>query len=185
MFYYKSLESSFLRKVLFLLCLFTGLNLYSSEYMQCNFNKQLGSEITTKLSSIREQTANTCLICEGQVCSMKIWPKKEKGNSMVCERLFCTPEKIRKVVGEEIPTDLRPGKSKIEFTYKITEKGKVKDVMITSVKGVMNERDAYRWVTGVTRRTVFLPLVIKGKTYEINNLSATMTANLGAYDAGN
>ena len=27
----------------------------------------------------------------------------------------------------------------------------------------LNYREAYRWVTGVTRRTLFLPLVVNGK----------------------
>ena len=48
----------------------------------------------------------------------------------------------------------------------------------------MNNREAYRWVTGVTRRTLFLPLVVNGKAKEIINLSATMDAHFGPYDAG-
>ena len=91
---------------------------------------------------------------------------------------------MRQVVGEEIPTDITPGKSQIEFTYRITTKGKVQDVDIISVKGVMNNREAYRWVTGVTRRTLFVPLVVKGRSYEIINLSATMNAMFGPFDAG-
>ena len=77
-----------------------------------------------------------------------------------------------------------PGSSHIEFTYRVTSKGKVQDVQITSVEGVMNNREAYRWVTGVTRRTLFLPLVVNGKAKEIINLSATMDAHFGPYDAG-
>ena len=161
-----------------------SVNIFALDTMQCNFDKQLGKNLTGKLSSIRDRTVNTCLICEGNSCSMKIWPNNQKGDAMVCQRLFCTPQKIRKVVGEEIPADITPGNSSIEFTYKITEKGKVRDVQITSVEGVMNEREAYRWVTGVTKRTVFLPLVINGKAYEITNLSATMKAMFGPYDAG-
>jgi len=98
--------------------------------------------------------------------------------------VFCTPKKIRKIQGEEIPTDLGIGKSKFEFSYKITEKGRVRDVKIISLQGVMNERDAYRWTTGLTKRVTYLPLKIKGKTYEITNLSAVLFVNTGPFDGG-
>jgi hypothetical protein len=96
--------------------------------------------------------------------------------------VFCTPKKIRKIQGEEIPADLRIGKSKFDFSYKITAKGRVRDVKIISVVGVMNERDAYRWTTGLTKRVTYLPVKIKGKTYEITNLSAILFVNTGAFD---
>ena len=174
----------FMRKILLLFAFVFASNVFAVEAMMCNFDKELGKNITDKLELIREKTIDTCLKCEGDSCQMKIWPSNKKGDAMVCQRLFCTPQKIRKVAGEEIPADITPGNSSIEFTYKITEKGKVRDVQITSVEGVMNEREAYRWVTGVTKRTVFLPLVINGKAYEITNLSATMKAMFGPYDAG-
>ena len=98
--------------------------------------------------------------------------------------MFCNPKKIRKIQGEEIPTDLGIGKSKFEFSYKITEKGRVRDVKIISLQGVMNERDAYRWTTGLTKRVTYLPLMIKGKTYEITNLSAVLFVNTGPFDSG-
>jgi len=46
----------------------------------------------------------------------------------------------------------------------------------------MNERDAYRWTTGLTKRVTYLPIKIKGKTYEITNLSAVLFVNTGAFD---
>ena len=173
-----------MKKIFLLFSLIFLSNLCFAETLHCNFDKELGKNITDKLSSIREKTINTCLKCEGESCEMKAWPSKQKGDAMVCQRLFCTPQKIRKVVGEEIPADITPGRSRIEFTYRITTKGKVQDVNIISVKGVMNNREAYRWVTGVTRRTLFVPLVVGGKSYEIINLSATMNAMFGPYDAG-
>ena len=176
--------SDFMKKILILFSIILANNLFAAQPIQCNFDKELGKNIADKLISIREKTINTCLKCAGESCDMKIWPSKQKGDAMVCQRLFCTPQKIRKVVGEEIPTDITPGKTKIEFTYRITMKGKVQDVNITSVVGVMNKREAYRWVTGVTRRTLFVPLEVEGKAYEIINLPATMIAAFGPFDAG-
>ena len=92
--------------------------------------------------------------------------------------------KIKKVVGhDEIPVGLTPGRSKIQFTYNINTKGKVRGVEIKSVKGTMNRREAYGWVSSVTGRTVFLPLVVNNETFEIINLSATMNAVVGSYDS--
>lgn len=173
-----------MRKILLLFAFVFASNVFSVEAMMCNFDKELGKNIADKLELIREKTIDTCLKCEGDSCQMKIWPSNKKGDAMVCQRLFCTPQKIRKVAGEEITADIAPGSSHIEFTYRVTSKGKVQDVQITSVEGVMNNREAYRWVTGVTRRTLFLPLVVNGKAKEIINLSATMDAHFGPYDAG-
>ena len=60
----------------------------------------------------------------------------------------------------------------------------MKDVKIISLEGAMNERDAYRWASGVTKRAVYLPVEVKGRTYEITNLSAAMEVNTGVYDGG-
>tara|TARA_B000000460_G_scaffold131286_1_gene92449 strand:+ start:2652 stop:2825 length:174 start_codon:yes stop_codon:yes gene_type:complete len=57
----------------------------------------------------------------------------------------------------------------------------VRDVKIISLQGAMNERDAYQWTTGLTKRVTYLPIEIKGKTYEITNLSAILFVNTGAF----
>ena len=174
-----------IKKLLLLSSLLLALNAWSEEVpIQCNFDQKLGSNIIDKLNAIREKTLNTCLDCKGISCVMKIWPSNQKGDAMVCKRFFCTPMKIRKVVGhDEIPVGLTPGRNKILFTYNINTKGKVRDVEIKSVEGTMNRRDAYSWVTSVTGRTVFLPLVVNNETFEIINLSATMNAVVGSYDS--
>ena len=174
-----------MKKLLLLSGLLLAINAWSEEVpFQCNFDQQLGSNITDELNLIREKTLKICLLCEGVSCAMKIWPSNQKGDAMVCKRFFCTPMKIRKVVGhDEIPLGLTPGRSKIQFTYNINTKGKVKNVEIKSVAGTMNRREAYSWVTSVTGRTVFLPLVVNNETFEIINLSATMNAVVGSYDS--
>ena len=174
-----------IKKLLLLSSLLLAINAWSEEVLiQCNFDQKLGSNIIDKLNAIREETLNTCLDCKGISCVMKIWPSNQKGDAMVCKRFFCTPMKIKKVVGhDEIPVGLTPGRSKIQFTYNINTKGKVRGVEIKSVKGTMNRREAYGWVSSVTGRTVFLPLVVNNETFEIINLSATMNAVVGSYDS--
>ena len=76
------------------------------------------------------------------------------------------------------------GKSRFEFSYKISEKGRVRDIEITSIEGVMHRREAYRWTTGLTKRVIYLPVRVNGKTYEITNLSSFLFVNTGAFDAG-
>ena len=83
-----------MKKILLILGFMVTAALSSAETTQCNFDKQLGSTISDRLSTIREKTANTCLNCESDSCSLKIWPTKQKGDAMVCQRLFCTLFKI-------------------------------------------------------------------------------------------
>ena len=113
----------------------------------CNVGKAVAMK---RISEIRERAFDSCLKCEGNSCKMLLYPP-ESDPAKFCKRVFCTPKKIRKIQGEEIPTDLTIGKSKFEFSYKITEKGRVRDVKIISLEGVMNQRDAYRWTTGLPK----------------------------------
>ena len=46
----------------------------------------------------------------------------------------------------------------------------------------MNRREAYRWTTGLTKRVIYLPVEVNGKTYEITNLSAALDVNWGVFD---
>ena len=79
---------------------------------------------------------------------------------------------------------LKIGYSKFEFSYKITKKGRISDVEIISLEGVMNQRDAYRWTTTVTKRIIYLPVEIKGKAYEITNLTNILETRHGPFDGG-
>ena len=170
-----------LKKIVLFVGLISSPYIFASEFMQCNFDSELGGGNEERILEIRERALDSCLKCEGSSCKMLLYPP-ESDPAKFCKRVFCTPKKIRKIQGEEIPADLRIGKSKFEFSYKITEKGRVRDVKIISLEGVMNERDAYRWTTGLTKRVTYFPLKIKGKTYEITNLSAVLFVNTGAFD---
>ena len=170
-----------LKKIVLFVSLILSPHIFASEFMQCNFDKELGGSNDERISEIRERAFDSCLKCEGSSCKMLLYPL-ESDPAKFCKRVFCTPKKIRKIQGEEIPADLRIGKSKFDFSYKITAKGRVRDVKIISVVGVMNERDAYRWTTGLTKRVSYLHIKIKGKTYEITNLSAVLFVNTGAFD---
>ena len=179
-----------MKSVFLFLGLLFSTNFLASETMQCNFDSELGGGNDELISTAREKYSNLCLKCEGNSCKMNIFrpesdpdlEQKRKNIISSCKRIFCTPKKIRKIVGEEITMDSRIGQTKFEFSYRITLKGRVRDVQITSLEGVMNEREAYRRATGVTKRAVFIPIEIKGNTYEITNLSAVMEVNTGVYD---
>ncbi|GIS74347.1 MAG: hypothetical protein CM1200mP12_00660 [Gammaproteobacteria bacterium] len=69
-----------------------------------------------------------------------------------------------------MPEGAKKGKSLITFDYYINDKGKIKGVEITKVKGSMNERQAYKYITSFVKKTSFEPLVIQGKKYQISNL---------------
>ena len=170
-----------LKKIFLILGLILSPSIFSSEYTQCDFNEELGKGNNELISSYREKAFDTCLKCEGNSCKINAFAPKSP-NDNICKHLFCKPIKKRKIQGEEIPTDLTTGFSKFEFSYKISAKGRVRDIEITSIQGVMNSRDAYRWTTGLTKRVIYLPLKLNGKTYEITNLSAVLFVNTGAFD---
>ena len=172
-----------LKKIFLILGLILSPSIFSSEYTQCDFNEELGKGNNELISSYREKAFDTCLKCEGNSCKINAFTPKSP-NDNICKHLFCKPIKKRKIQGEEIPTDLTTGFSKFEFSYKITEKGRISDVEIISLEGVMNQREAYRWTKTVTKRIVYLPLEIKGKTYEITNLKSNLEANPGPFDGG-
>ena len=179
-----------LKKIVLFVSLTLSPQIFASEFMQCNFDSALGEELDERISAAREQYSSICLKCESNSCKMNIFrpesdpdlEKKRKTITASCKRIFCTPKKIRKIQGEEIPADLPIGKSKFEFSYKISEKGRVRDINIISLEGVMNRRDAYRWTTGLTKRVIYLPLELNGKTYEITDLSAVLFVNTGVFD---
>ena len=78
-----------------------------------------------------------------------------------------------------MPEGAKKGKSLITFDYFINEKGKVKGVDIVKVKGRMNERQAYKYITSFVKKTSFEPLVIEGKKYQISNLNGQVIAEVG------
>ena len=113
-------------------------------------------------------------------------PKLEEKRKTVeasCKRIFCTPTKFRKIQGEEIPTDLPIGKTRFVFSYKISEKGRIRDVKIVSLEGAMNNREAYRWATTMTKRVIYLPLELNGRTYTLTDLSHVQAVDTGVFDA--
>ena len=179
-----------LKKIVLFVGLISSPYIFASEFMQCNFDSALGEQLDERISTARQQYSSICLKCEGNSCKMNIFrsesdpdlEQKRKKITASCKRIFCTPKKIRKIQGEEIQPDLPIGKSKFEFSYKISQKGRVRDVEIISLEGVMNRRDAYRWTTGLTKRVIYLPVKLNGKTYEITNLSAVLFVNTGVFD---
>tara|TARA_Y100000590_G_scaffold434977_1_gene553862 strand:- start:1281 stop:1841 length:561 start_codon:yes stop_codon:yes gene_type:complete len=179
-----------MRSLFILVTLVFSGTFFAESTMECNFNTDLSGALDEKISAYRDKAFPLCLTCEGNSCKMNVFspetdPDSEKQRLLVtaaCKRYFCTPKKFRKVQGEEIPADQPNGKSSFEFTYKISSKGRVRDIEITSVEGVMNRRDAYRWTQMLTKRVIYLPVEVNGKTYEITNLSAKEDVIWGVFD---
>jgi hypothetical protein len=167
-----------MRNKVFLLVLFlTGSGLVFGSESFCSIDKQLDREVVKNLKKFRSQYHSTCLNCSDNSCALKDWPSEKSGDAAVCKILFCSPSHVSRVF--KMPEGAKKGKSLITFDYYINNKGKVKGVDITKVKGSMNERQAYKYITSFVKKTSFEPLVVEGKKYQISNLKGQVIAVVG------
>ena len=157
---------------------FFGLSLLSAPI--CSINQELNSETVSKLSQVRNQTINTCLKCTSDSCKLKSWPKDKKGDETVCKILYCTPSYVSKFFKK--PDNVQSGKTRINFTYSINTKGKIKDINVISSKGVMNKRESYKYLQSFTAKTNFEPLKVEGKLTRITSLQGEHVAYTGEYE---
>lgn len=146
----------------------------------CTINQELNKDTVVKLAELRKQTSSTCLNCEGKSCELKSWPKENKGDETVCKILFCTPNYVSKYF--EKPDNVKPGKTKISFSYNINSKGKIKGIEVSSARGAMNVRESYKYLQSFTAKTKFEPLIIDGKGTDIQNLQGEHIAYTGKYE---
>ena len=143
--------------------------LFISSAPICSINQELNKDTVSKLSDFRKQTINTCLSCKESTCKLKEWPEAQKGDANVCKLLFCTPSYVSKFFKK--PDTVGSGKTKIKFTYTINSKGKIKDIDIVSTRGVMNDRESYKYLQSFTSKTQFEPLQISGKSASIEDIN--------------
>ncbi len=168
------------KKVLLLVLVLAGSgHIFGSDSI-CSIDKQLDKEVIQNLKKFRSQYHSTCLNCSADSCALKAWPSEKSGDAAVCKILFCSPTYVSRVF--KMPEGAKKGKSLITFDYFINEKGKVKGVDIVKVKGSMNERQAYKYITSFVKKTSFEPLVIEGKNYLISNLNGQVIAEVGTPD---
>ena len=165
-------------KFFLLFLLLTGSCLVLGSDSFCPIDKQLDKEVVKNLTKFRGQYHSTCLNCSNGSCSLKDWPSDKSGDASVCRILFCSPSYVSRVF--KMPDGVKRGKSLINFSYFINEKGKIKGVDITKVKGEMNARQAYKYVTSFAKKTSFEPLVIKGQRYKVSNLKGQVIAVVGS-----
>tara|TARA_B100000700_G_C15061034_1_gene865877 strand:- start:8755 stop:9312 length:558 start_codon:yes stop_codon:yes gene_type:complete len=144
---------------------------------RCSIDKQLNKDTLSKLSEFRTQTQEICLKCSGKKCQLKDWPVEKSNDAAVCKLLFCTASYVSRVV--KMPDDVKPGKSLISFNFFLTDKGRIKGVDITNVKGEMNDRQAYKYITSFAKKTRFEPLILDGNVYQLSNLSGQVVAISG------
>lgn len=175
---YEYLEK-FMKKLLtfFVLGFFA---LFISSSPICSINQELNKDTVSKLSDFRKQTVNTCLSCKESTCKLKEWPEAQKGDANVCKLLFCTPSYVSKFFKK--PDTVGSGKTKIKFTYSINSKGKIKDIDIVSTRGVMNDRESYKYLQSFTSKTQFEPLQISGKSASIEDINGEHVALTGDYE---
>ena len=166
-------------KKLFLLgCLFICSNLVFGADLICSIDTVVPQKVVKVLQEIRSQYHSVCLECSGDACTMKPWSSEKTGDAAYCKLFFCRPSHVPR--GIKFPEGLKTGNSLINFDYSISTKGKIKGVEITSVKGAMNGRQAYKYVTSFTKKTTFEPLIIEGRTYQILGLSGQILARIGS-----
>ena len=118
---------------------FSSLGLSLSGAPICAINQELNKDTANQLNEFRQQTIETCLACANNSCKLKPWPEEKKGDAAVCKLLFCTPSYVSKFF--EKPDNVKPGKTRIKFSYSINPKGKIKDIEVSSAKGAMNARE--------------------------------------------
>ena len=167
-----------MKKYLSLLFLaFFGLSLYSAPI--CLINQELNKDTASQLSQFRQQTTDTCLACNDDSCKLKAWPEEKKGDEAICKFLFCTPSYVSKFF--EKPDNVKAGKTRIEFTYSINSKGKIKGIKVTSAKGAMNVRESYKYLQSFTSKTQFDPLLVNGTISKIEDIQGEHIAFTGKY----
>ena len=168
------------KKLFLLISVLTCPSLLLGSGLVCSIDKVVHKDIAKDLQKIRSQNHSICLECSGDSCTMKLWSSEKADDAEVCKLLFCRPSHVPR--GIKFPEGLKTGYSLINFDYSISTKGKIKGVEITSVKGTMNGRQAYKYVTSFAKRTSFEPLIIEGKNYQLLSLSGQIIAIIGNPD---
>ena len=82
----------------------------------------------------------------------------------------------------EKPANVKSGRTKINFSYSINSKGKIKNISIISSKGAMNDRESYKYLQSFTSKTQFEPLLVSGKASTIDNIQGEHIAFTGKYE---
>ena len=168
------------KKFFLLVFLLTSSSLLLGADSLCYIDKELNKDTANKLKEVRSQTHSICLNCSGDSCTLKSWPTEKSNDAAICKLLFCTPSRVSRVF--KLPEGAENGKSLISFDYFITDKGKIKGIDITNVKGSMNDRQAYKYLTSFAKKTSFEPLKIDGRNYQLSNLSGQVIAVVGSPD---
>ena len=166
------------KKLFLLISVLTCSSLPLGSGLVCSIDKVVHKDIAKDLQKIRSQNHSICLECSGDSCTMKLWSSEKADDAEVCKLLFCRPSHVPR--GIKFPEGLKTGNSLINFDYYISAQGRIKGVEITSVKGAMNGRQAYKYVTSFTKKTTFEPLIIEGRTYQILGLSGQILARIGS-----
>ena len=168
------------KKLFLLVSVLTSSSLLLGADSLCYIDKELNKDTANKLKEVRSQTHSICLNCSGDSCTLKSWPTEKSNDAAICKLLFCTPSRVSRVF--KLPEGAENGKSLISFDYFITDKGKIKGIDITNVKGSMNDRQAYKYLTSFAKKTSFEPLKIDGRNYQLSNLSGQVIAVVGSPD---
>ena len=102
-----------------------------------------------KLQDFRNQTLKTCMQCNGNSCKLKEWSKDKKGDESI-RSFYFAPQLCIKIF--EKPDNVKSGRTKINFSYSINSKGKIKNISIISSKGAMNDRESYKYLQALHQK---------------------------------
>ena len=89
-----------LKKIVLFVGLILSPHIFASEFMQCNFDSELGGGNDERISEVRERAFDSCLKCEGSSCKMLLYPL-ESDPAKFCKRVFCTPKRYARSKGKK------------------------------------------------------------------------------------
>tara|TARA_B000000460_G_scaffold131286_1_gene92448 strand:+ start:2314 stop:2598 length:285 start_codon:yes stop_codon:yes gene_type:complete len=74
-----------LKKIVLFVGLILSPSIFASEFMQCNFDSELGGGNDERISEIRDRAFDSCLKCEGSSCKMLLYPPESDPAKFVKE----------------------------------------------------------------------------------------------------
>ena len=137
----------------------------------------LTSEGVEQLLFSRSKIQKHCLMCDGEQCSMKVWPEKAKNENALCASLFCIPKATHRLSMNRTSSSIE---HEARVFFEITEEGRglLTRVKFTSPSGSMTpaKKQTRRAIREQLAHSVFVPATIDGVPTKITNLSYKLGA---------
>lgn len=138
----------------------------------CEF-AELKKEDLQKVLGLRTKLLSTCLICQGNRCVTKVWPKDRTTEKRLCKIVFWTPTRVSRSTIAGGST----GPLRVSFTFKISTDGRVEDIELVSFESDIGEEELLQLIEDGATRTRFEPVVVADVAYEIVGLRDAFVLN--------